>query len=499
MRSFGVLLPLFLALGTAAFLDPKHRRDDTAAPTSIAGPGLGPGGNQRPESTHQSASQLPSFSIDVTAASIPTDQKSFTLKTTSTTQSTPSSTTQPPPSSTTLTSSSAPAPTSAVPQLDFCWASKVCSAVIKDLGDCLDKVMPVYIKEPDSVNEASWKFQACLCNEPYKNILDMYAHNTTSTILECYTCIRQAGIDIDAANLPPAQFRQKTSDFCNSDQPNLFEELLALLYFTQHGRNPDEKGLVRPLVSTITNFFTATPGMNRPTTTPTGVPTAIDRRWWESTLTQGGLIPTQYLAQLPSNWPYTAYAIRRTAGLMTSWPLTHLNTTSKTVAWVYHSVLWNPRPIYTLKAARSGNGTMYDPALADWTHGFMYEAVTATAGGSTMAKISSPARVTGNRFVPAVTQSGLLPMETVSNGIESESREGFGASTNDSTMKKAMTTQVPLDGGRMPIGPGEVVREWSRLIDEMKGLESRLGGEMIVRTRTDTADGDVVSKGRWKT
>ncbi|KAH7076279.1 hypothetical protein FB567DRAFT_553225 [Paraphoma chrysanthemicola] len=475
MRSSGVLLPLFLALGIAALADSKHRSDDVAAPTSIGGPGLGPGGNQRPESTHQSSSQLPSFTIDVSAASIPTDRKSFTPKATSTTQST-SSTTQPLPSSKTTTSASAPASTSAVPQLDLCWASKVCSAIIQDLESCLDKLMPVYINDPESVNEAKGKFQTCLCNEPYKNILDMYAHNTTSTILECYTCIRQADIDIDATNLPPAQFRQKTSDFCNSDQPNLFEELLALLYFTQYGRNPDEKGLVRPIVSTITNFFTAMPGMNRPTTTPTGTPTATDGQWWESSLTQSGLIPTQYLAQLPQNWPYTAYAIRRTAGPVTSWPLTHPITTSKTVAWVYHSVLGNPRPIYTPKAARSANGTFYDPALANWTHGFLYETVTTTAGGSTMAKMSSPARVTGNRFAPAVTQSGLVTMETLSKGLESKSSAGFEASSIDGTEKLVMMTQAALDGGRMPIGPGEVVREWSRLLDEIKSLESRLGG-----------------------
>lgn len=119
----------------------------------------------------------------------------------------------------------------------------------------------------------------------------------------------------------------------------------------------------------------------------------------------------------------------------------------------------------------------------------MYETVTATQASSTTAKMSSAARVTGNRVIPAVTQSGFLTMETVSNGFKSKSSAGFEASAIDGTRKLVMTTQAALDGGRMPIGPGEVVREWSRLLDEMKSLESRLGGEMTARTKTDTADG----------
>jgi hypothetical protein len=246
----------------------------------------------------------------------------------------------------------------------------------------------------------------------------MYNRHNASTILDCYACIQQAGIDIDASNLPPAQFRQKLNDFCNSDQPNAFDLLVVLLYFTQYGRMPEQKALLPPGVSPLTTVFTPTSGMNKATATAppgpdTTPPPAL--QWWESTLTPGALIPTEYLAQLPPNWPYTAYAMRRSVGQTTSWPFVHPNTTTQTVAWLYHSLLWYPRPLYTPLAAKAANananGTAWNPALDGWTHAFIYETLTATALPTTTATTTPPPLVSRNPFVPTLKQSSVLPLD----------------------------------------------------------------------------------------
>jgi hypothetical protein len=67
------------------------------------------------------------------------------------------------------------------------------------------------------------------------------------------------------------------------------------------------------------------------------------------------------------------------AGKTTSFPFVNPNATTQTVAWLYHEVLWNPRPLYTPpveKAKRKeANATIYQPLLKSWIHQFKYELV----------------------------------------------------------------------------------------------------------------------------
>jgi hypothetical protein len=171
-----------------------------------------------------------------------------------------------------------------------------------------------------------------------------------------------------------------------------------------------------PAVSTTSSMFTSmTPiTTTHASTTPSSIAPAATRRqpepesdpntpWWSSTLTSGGTIPTEYLAQLPSNWPYTEYGIARKVGKTTSWPLVNPNATSSTVAWVYHELLWNPRPLFTPAAEKAKKGEMYNPQLDGWKHDFLYETITPS-----VALPESTSSISGSGFRPSNSQSPVL-------------------------------------------------------------------------------------------
>ncbi|KAF2993441.1 hypothetical protein E8E13_001429 [Curvularia kusanoi] len=60
------------------------------------------------------------------------------------------------------------------------------------------------------------------------------------------------------------------------------------------------------------------------------------------TVTKTYVIPTEYLSQVPQNWPYTAYGAGRKKETAT-WALT--DGDGRTVALVKHKVQWFPRPL----------------------------------------------------------------------------------------------------------------------------------------------------------
>ena len=163
MKCFVLLFVLTLASSTMAFSDPNVRRDNVPTTTSRPGPGLGPGRNQPSTTSKRPSLQLLSSVLDVSAASIPTDRTNFSPRSTTT------ATSQSAASSPASSSSSIPASTStpAVPQLDICWSSGVCSALLDNVNICLGTTGPVFV-DPNNIGEESKRFQQCLCTQEYK-------------------------------------------------------------------------------------------------------------------------------------------------------------------------------------------------------------------------------------------------------------------------------------------------------------------------------------------
>jgi hypothetical protein len=232
-------------------------------------------------------------------------------------------------------------------------------------------------------------------------------------------------------------------------------------------------------VSTFADRFTSTSGMNEATTTltdvsssigtDTGTTTAPELPWWQRTLSIGDAIPTEYLAQLPMNWPYTSYGVARRVGLTTSFPMVNPNATSQTVAWLYHSLLWNPRPLYTPPASRSANATLYQPLLESWIPSFLNASTTPATGtaaanpetignsSSTVAPSTTSVSITTSTLVTSTTSSSVPPTSQAST--TSSSPPEISTSTiappprPSAPDSPAPSTSSPQPTGPVPIRP----------------------------------------------
>jgi hypothetical protein len=192
----------------------------------------------------------------------------------------------------------------------------------------------------------------------------------------CVQCFRLNSIDTDTLSTPTMNFLWKVHDFCHTNQPRLYDLLDHVLTFMKSFSAPTNLDnmpeQMTALVDSLRSQFTWTSGMNQATDQPAS-------SWWQTSLRPDGPIPTEYLAQIPRNWPYTEYGVARKAGKVTSWPFVNPNATSQTVAWLFHSMLPNPRPLFTPKAMIAAlNGSAYNPLLKNWRHSFIYDTVTYT-------------------------------------------------------------------------------------------------------------------------
>lgn len=67
------------------------------------------------------------------------------------------------------------------------------------------------------------------------------------------------------------------------------------------------------------------------------------------------IIPTEFLSQVPRDWPYTAFGVGRKAETAT-WGLT--DGEGRTVALAKHEVRWVPRPLRGTKQVGGGEGRL---------------------------------------------------------------------------------------------------------------------------------------------
>jgi hypothetical protein len=210
--------------------------------------------------------------------------------------------------------------------------------------------------------------------------------------------MKQAGIDIDDMNKTSQRMKLKIHGFCNTVTPNLYDLLATFLTWLKYTNEPVKQNTQLgniPSISTLSLRFTSASGMNEAITS-ISLPGPTEAPLSSHTLTSGDAIPTPYLQQLPKNWPYTRYAAARRAGQTTSFTLTNPNLTSETVAWLYHTMLWNPRPLFTPASAISKNG-IYQPGLRDWIPAFLHAGTLPppTLGFSTTRSDTADALDTG--------------------------------------------------------------------------------------------------------
>lgn len=278
-------------------------------------------------------------------------------------------------------------------------------------------------------------------------------------------------------------------NFCHADQPSLFyllEQLLAWMKtFDAPAKIDAMPAQMTAVVGSLVQQFTFTSGMNQPRDGPVTyatVPGSPASLWWQSTLTANGPIPTEYLAQVPSNWPYTEYGIARRAGITTSWPFVNPNATTQTVAWLYHSMLWNPRPLFTPKASKAAlNGALYNPLLYDWTHSFIYDTAPYAQASTTTPPVSGSASSTRTRtpISPTISQSSVMPKEADSNDEIRASMASKSAAEKSKSVSKTAAAMMEVTGAPTMSGGSTKVPE-----DSMLGLFSDL-----VESMKDMLDG----------
>ncbi|KAF2845518.1 hypothetical protein T440DRAFT_522538 [Plenodomus tracheiphilus IPT5] len=267
---------------------------------------------------------------------------------------------------------------------DACWLSTDCRTVLTNISTCYSMTGQV----PTANVNHSLSYQGCLCNSRggFRQMkLYPQPSDPSYAITDCLLCMQQAGVNIWNTKLPTQQMRAKIVDFCSSTTPSFRDMIGGVLAWMGHVTPPAGVGLPAKM-----SLLTLGPTESTTAIAPTqGGDLVTGTPWWQVSLTLGAAIPTEYLAQLPMNWPYTSYGVIRHAGQTTSFALTNPTATGEpqTVAWVYHSLLWNPRPLYAplslqSRTVTSSNGrvaSLYQPLLANWTHGFLAVATTATA------------------------------------------------------------------------------------------------------------------------
>jgi hypothetical protein len=158
----------------------------------------------------------------------------------------------------------------------------------------------------------------------------------------CLQCFTDAGLDTTFRYAPSMDFVWEIWNFCHSGEPSLFYLLEQLFTWMKTFDAPTNVAALPvrmiAVVDSLCPRFTFTSGMNSPrdgaVTYISALSQSIDGPaplWWQTSLTAGAPIPTEYLAQVPSNWPYTEYGVARKVKT-TSWPFVNPNFTTETVA-----------------------------------------------------------------------------------------------------------------------------------------------------------------------
>jgi hypothetical protein len=259
--------------------------------------------------------------------------------------------------------------------------------------------------------------------------------------------MKQAGVDIGDEDQPTNQLKWKIHDFCNTAAPNLYDLLASFLAWLKSTHEPVDDATQLggiPAVTILASRFTSTSGMNQRTVL-ISMPKSMQGPWpfpWE-TPTSGDASPTQYLQQqqLLENWPYTTYGVARKAEETTSFPLTDPKLTNVTVAWLYHRLVWNPRPLFTPQSARKET---YQPALQDWTAAFSdANALNVTIDASTTTTTSSSTKTSDPIATPAMASQVSFTFPTLKTTSSTFTYTSISAPTTLSPPSPSPTPLLP--------------------------------------------------------
>ncbi|KAH9866505.1 hypothetical protein J1614_008195, partial [Plenodomus biglobosus] len=384
--------------------------------------------------------------------------------------------------------------------IDICWLSPDCRAVLTNISTCYD----ISGQMPTPSAEQSLSYQNCPCNSQggyEQSVSPSYkAHNYSSyPITNCLLCMQQAGVNIWSPKLPTQQMHYKIIDFCSSARPNFINMSMSVLPWIQHIKPPDSIGLppkMSLLLSTIAQQFTETLKSTTTVVAPPGS-TDVPLSWWQSSLAAIAAIPSEYLAQLPLNWPYTRYAVAR-RGLReqtTSYALTNPNATkAETVAWVYASLLWNPRSLFTPSAERNSalNASLglYQPLLANWTQALlplarpvsttMATTETTATTATTVTLQATPASLTSSMAGYDVSnlaqprQTLVYAVSTTTTNYLSDGAVTTGVQGGGNVHVVTTTTTSSASSSSWSSGRGDgVADDFSRMCSELQSLRSR--------------------------
>lgn len=277
--------------------------------------------------------------------------------------------------------------------------------------------------------------------------------------------MQQAGMDIWNPRLPSLQLRSSIITLCHSSSSSsskntttsLFLTMLhALLSWLDATKPPNGLGLP-PQLSALASYAVAG------TTTTTTMTTTAKKTTGETGAAQRQsflTVPSQYWSQIPHHWPYTRYAVGRGSGpTTTSLALTERSSNDDdhpvTVGWIYQSLVYNPRPVFTPRTLRGGTTGLYQPFLPSWTLSFMQTSAPVPAA------VITPVASTR----PEETQK-LLVGDT---GVPGSS-VGLGGQATPQRAGDAGVTSVATP----PSPSAGDAQELSRLWNQVQSLRSKL-------------------------
>ncbi|EDU42631.1 hypothetical protein L13192_06636 [Pyrenophora tritici-repentis] len=299
-----------------------------------------------------------------------------------------------------------------------CWTTTPCLNTLAPFSTCYLTTGP--LTPTLNLTSLSLSYQACLCapSLPYLHLIPNIAAHPDSNVSSCLACMQQADVNVTDRDGVVGRWVRSVDGFCAAEVPELEGLLVALLEWLkgtgERVEGNSKLGGIEGVMSVLGVTATGTKMMDM----------------------------ERYLTQVPHNWPYTAPAVARRAGVTTRFALVEASESGsttpigleetkvpRTVGWVEASLLWFPRLLYTPRppspSSPSANQTAragaYNGLLACWKPSFVVN-ITTTAMESTEQISTSDTPVGGSEGSGLPTFESLLSSTATTSTTTSTSR-----------------------------------------------------------------------------